>query len=175
MEKRAPIGCIQSEGREKMTDKELRHLSCFDLIDIIYELQKQNDASAAQIEELQSKLKEKELRIASAGSIAEAAIGINGVFEAAQAAADQYLLSVKAANAAVTEKLDEAEKQRQAILCAAEQRAAKLNAAAERKARAMIAEANAQIEEKWAAFEQRTNELISAREELQALIKKDSK
>ena len=85
-----------------MTDKELRHLSRFDLIDIIYELQKQNDASA-------------------------------------------------------------------------EQRAAKLNAAAERKARAMIAEANAQIEEKWAAFEQRTNELISAWEELQALIKKDSK
>lgn len=39
----------------------------------------------------------------------------------------------------------------------------------------MIAEANAQIEEKWAAFEQRTNELISVREELQALIKKDSK
>lgn len=85
MEKRAPIGCIQSEGREKMADKELRHLSRFDLIDIIYELQKQNDASAAQIEALQSKLAEKEIRIAKAGSIAEAAIGINGVFETAQA------------------------------------------------------------------------------------------
>ena len=39
----------------------------------------------------------------------------------------------------------------------------------------MIAEANAQIGEKWAAFEKRTNELIAAREELQALIKKDNK
>ena len=158
-----------------MTDKELRHLSRLELIDIIYELQKQNDASAAQIQELQEKLKEKELRIANAGSIAEAAVSINGVFEAAQAAADQYLLSVKAVNSAVAEKLDEAERQRQAILSDAEQRAAKLNAAAERKARAMIAEANAQIGEKWAAFEKRTNELIAAREELLALIKKDNK
>ena len=68
-----------------MTDKELRHLSHLELIDIIYELQKQNDASAAQIEALQSKLAEKEIRIAKASSIAEAAIGINGVFETAQA------------------------------------------------------------------------------------------
>ena len=68
-----------------MTDKELRHLSHLELIDIIYELQKQNDASAAQIEALQNKLAEKEIRIAKAGSIAEAAIGINGVFETAQA------------------------------------------------------------------------------------------
>lgn len=156
-----------------MTDKELRHLSRLELIDIIYELQKQNNASAAQIDELQNKLKEKEIRIVNAGSIAEAAIGINGVFEAAQAAADQYLLSVKAANAAVAEKLDDAERQRQAILRAAEQRAAKLNATAERRARAMIAEANAQVEQKWTAFEQRANDLIAAREELQALIKKD--
>lgn len=156
-----------------MTDRELRHLSRLELIDIIYELQKRNDASAAQIEELQQKLSEKELRIANAGSIAEAAVSVNGVLEAAQAAADQYLLSVKAANAEVAARLDEAEAQRQAILRDAEQRAARLTSAAERKARAMIAEANAQVEKKWASLERRSGERTAAHEAPQPPVKKD--
>ena len=71
-----------------MTDKELKHLSRMELIDIIYELQKQNEQNAAQIEKLQAALDEKELHIENAGSIAEAAVQISGVLEAAQAAAE---------------------------------------------------------------------------------------
>ena len=72
-----------------MTDKELKRLSRGELIDIIYELQKQKDAADVRVAQLQEKLNQRELCIAQAGSIAEAAIGLNGVFEAAQAAADQ--------------------------------------------------------------------------------------
>ena len=82
-----------------MADTQLRHLSRLELIDIIYELQKQNQAAAEEIEQLRKALDEKELRLANAGSIAEAALSLNGVFEAAQAAADQYLLSVRALQA----------------------------------------------------------------------------
>ena len=71
-----------------MTDKELKHLSRMELIDIIYELHKQNEQNAAQIEKLQAALDEKELHIENAGSIAEAAVQISGVLEAAQAAAE---------------------------------------------------------------------------------------
>ena len=76
-----------------MTDKELQHLSRVELIEIIYELQKQNEAAAAQVKRLEKALADREIHISNAGSIAEAAMGLNGVFEAAQAAADQYLLS----------------------------------------------------------------------------------
>lgn len=79
-----------------MTDKEFKRLSRADLIDIIYELQRQKEAAEAQAEQLRQRLDEKEIRIAKAGSIAEAALQINGIFEAAQAAADQYLTSVRA-------------------------------------------------------------------------------
>ncbi len=96
-----------------MTDKELRHLRRADLIDIIYELQKQGDEKDAQIKELQAVLEERTLRISNAGSIAEAALSINGIFEAAQAAADQYLLSVRAA---ADQMLAEAEAKRQELL-----------------------------------------------------------
>ena len=79
-----------------MTDKELRHLRRADLIDIIYELQKQGDEKDVQIKELQAVLEERTLRISNAGSIAEVALNINGVFEAAQAAADQMLAEAEA-------------------------------------------------------------------------------
>ena len=82
------------------------HFSRVELIDIIYELQKQKEAADTQVTQLQNKLRERELHISEAGSIAEAAIGLNNVFEVAQAAADQYLLSVKAATADMAEKID---------------------------------------------------------------------
>lgn len=74
----------------------MRRLSRLDLIDIIYELQKQNQQKDAESRRLRRALKQKKLIISNAGSIAEAAMQINRVMEAAQAAADQYVLSVKA-------------------------------------------------------------------------------
>ena len=79
-----------------MTDRELRRLSRAELVDIIYELQNRNQQSEAEMEKLQKALDDKILKIASAGSIAEAALKLSGIFEAAQAAADQYLASLKA-------------------------------------------------------------------------------
>lgn len=88
-----------------MTDKEFRKLSRAELIEIIYELQKREEEDNKTIEELNQKLEERELCLAEAGSIAEAALKLNQVFEAAQAAADQYLLSVHA----VSEKKKQSE------------------------------------------------------------------
>ncbi len=79
-----------------MTDKELRRLSKSDLLDIIYELQKSEKKLAEKNRELEERLASKELKISSAGSIAEAAFAVNGVIEAVQAAADQYLDQIKA-------------------------------------------------------------------------------
>ena len=45
---------------------------------------------------LRRQLADRTLRLEQVGSIAEAALSLNRVFEAAQAAADQYLESVKA-------------------------------------------------------------------------------
>lgn len=79
-----------------MADKELRHLSRKELIEIIYEYQKREVQFQDAVDTLTGKLKKRELQMKEAGSIANAALSINAVFEAAQAAADQYLASVKA-------------------------------------------------------------------------------
>ena len=58
------------------------------------------DNKDAQIHDLRATLQEerekREADLADVGSIAEAALKLNGVFDAAQRAADQYLQSVKA-------------------------------------------------------------------------------
>lgn len=78
-----------------MTDKEFKRLRRAELVEIVYELQKQNEEKDKQIQALQAQLDERVLQVSTAGSIAEAALRVNKVFEAAQAAADQYLLSLQ--------------------------------------------------------------------------------
>ncbi|MCD8022762.1 MAG: hypothetical protein LUF30_07270 [Lachnospiraceae bacterium] len=78
-----------------MADKELRRMSRAELIEIIYALQQNEKAIRSQNDELTRQLEDKILRIENAGSIAEAALSLNRVFEDAQKAADQYLDSVR--------------------------------------------------------------------------------
>ncbi len=111
------------DSQQAATRKELRHLSRLELIDIIYELQKRNVAAEARINQLQFALNEKQLRINNAGSIAQAALDLQGVFEAAQAAADQYLVSIQAREAEAKAKLDDAERQHDVIVAQAQREA----------------------------------------------------
>lgn len=56
----------------------------------------QKDARIAELEGMIEELKmTREIELEEAGSIAEAALRLNGIFEAAQEAADQYLMNVK--------------------------------------------------------------------------------
>lgn len=155
-----------------MTDKDLRRLSRAELLDILYEQQKRYEDSLAENQALRQQLEDRTLRIASAGSIAEAAIQVNGVFEAAQAAADQYLASVKAATAEMVQKTDEAQRQREAILENARQEAAGIVQAAQAQADQLLAGANAQIDTRWKEFQKNADALIHAHDELRMLIQK---
>ena len=124
-----------------MTDKELRRLSRAELIDLLFELQTQNEALAAQNQNLAAQLKNRQLEMSEAGSIAEAALRVNGVFEAAQAAADQYLLCAKESLAVAERRLAEAKRQADEIVQEAELQAQKL-----------LDAANARLDSSWSQF-----------------------
>lgn len=156
-----------------MTDKELKRLSRRELVDIIYELQKKDAERENEIEQLQAALAKKELAVSEAGSIAEAALKVNGVFEAAQAAANQYLLSIRAANADVTAKIETTRKQSDELLRQANQRADNIISEAEAKANAIISNAKQDAEKSWDQFQQKADELLRTRSELNALVRKD--
>lgn len=78
-----------------MDDKELRKLSRIELLQMLLEQSKENERLRQQVAKLREQLKSKEIEITDAGSIAEAALQLNGVFEAAQRAADQYLENIR--------------------------------------------------------------------------------
>ena len=153
-----------------MTDKDLRRLSRAELLDILYEQRKRYEDSLAENQALRQQLEDRTLRIASAGSIAEAAIQVNGVFEAAQAAADQYLASVKAATAEMVQKTDEAQRQRETIIQDAKQQAGQIVQDAQAQADRILAEAGAQVDARWAEFQKNADALIHAHDELLMLI-----
>lgn len=79
----------------KITDRELRRLSRADLLELLLAESRENEQLRARLEEAEKKLESREITLQKAGSIAEAALRLNGVFEAAQEAAQQYLENVK--------------------------------------------------------------------------------
>ena len=64
-----------------MAEKKLKKLSKLELVDIIYELQQQYDECVEENERLKAELKEREEKIASASSAAEAAIDFSQTLE----------------------------------------------------------------------------------------------
>lgn len=78
-----------------MTDKEFKRLSRSQLIDIIYQLQLKQEELTAENEKLAKALADKRLRMSKAGNIAEAALEIHNVMQAAQDAANHYLEEVR--------------------------------------------------------------------------------
>ena len=74
-----------------MTDKEFKRLGRSQLIDIIYQLQLKLEELTAENEVLSKKLADKRIRVSEAGNIAEAALEIHNVMQAAQDAATHYL------------------------------------------------------------------------------------
>ena len=81
-----------------MPDRELRHMRRTELVEIILALKQSEDRLRAENAALSAQLQERQIHIENAGSIAQAALELNKVFEAAQAAADEYVASVLAAN-----------------------------------------------------------------------------
>lgn len=78
-----------------MKDKELRKLSRQELLELLIEQTKRADQLQERLDFLEEQLKERDLTINNAGSLAEAALRINKVFEAADKAVAQYIESVK--------------------------------------------------------------------------------
>ena len=78
-----------------MTDKELRRLSRGELLEMLLAQTRENEKLKKQLGELQAQLDSRRIEISQSGSIAEAALRLNGVFQAAEASAAQYLQNVQ--------------------------------------------------------------------------------
>lgn len=78
-----------------MTNKELKRMNRKELLEMLIEQEKENERLREEVQNLNDKLASKNILLDQTGSIAEASIKINGVFEAAEAAVEQYKLNIK--------------------------------------------------------------------------------
>ena len=78
-----------------MTPQELKKLSRAELLDLLLAQTKRADDLEQRLQQAEMQLCDKKIQLDKAGSIAQAALQINGIFEAAEAAAAQYLDNIQ--------------------------------------------------------------------------------
>ena len=96
-----------------MKDTDLKKLSRADLLEMLIAQSTEVESLREKLAAAESALQKRELTIDRAGSIAEASLQLNGVFEAAQAACEQYTENIRLLN------------QRQSDVCAQMERDAR--------------------------------------------------
>lgn len=118
-----------------MTAKELKKLSRAELLEMLLQQVEENDRLRQELDDVKAKLADRTIIHEQSGSIAEAALRVNSIFDLAQQAADDYLASIRLANAepeAYTRQVqEEAQARADAIIAEAEQRSARIRAEAD--------------------------------------------
>jgi hypothetical protein len=136
-----------------LTDKELHKLSRKELLELMLEQSRQLDELREQLRQAQEQLTSRRLLLNKAGSIAEAALQVNRVFEAAQAAAEQYLENVQTLSgrqAEVCQQLaDESQKKAEALLRETQARCQTMEAQTRAKCEAMTRQAKEEANQAW--------------------------
>ncbi len=93
-----------------MTDAELKKLSRSELLEMLLVQTKEVERLQKQLARTEQKLASQKLNMEKAGSIAQAALELNGVFDAAQRAADQYLENVRTMESSTRKRCEEMER-----------------------------------------------------------------
>lgn len=86
-----------------MKKKELKRMSRLELLELLLEIDQENERLREENAKLTQQWNNRQIKLEAAGSIAEAALALNHIFEDAQAAADQYLESIRALGGGGTE------------------------------------------------------------------------
>ena len=143
-----------------MTDKEFKRLSRSQLIDIIYQFQLKQDELTEENERLSRALEDKRIRVSETGNLAEAALEIHKVMEAAQNAAAHYIEEMQLRVDEECRRIIEGQKEKHRENEAA---ASVLIRQAEQEAMEIVARARAEAEEIRAQARQEAEEARALR------------
>ncbi len=130
-----------------MDNKEFKRMSRRELVELIYMMKKKETDLQERVTDLEAKLEEKTIMISNAGSIAEAALTVNGFFQTAQASAEAYLLSAQKVKEEAEQCLAQAQMEKKKILENAEYEASEIIQKAKLEAIAIRQETEQEIPE----------------------------
>ena len=142
-----------------MTDKELRRLSRSELLEMLIAQTAENDQLKTRLEQAEAQLRDRQIAIDKAGSLAEAALSLNGVFQAAEAAAQQYL-----------ENIQRISSQQDAVCRALKETAEKETAQIRQEAQAYSEKVHAEADAYWKQVVARAVKLLEDQNSLREMV-----
>mgnify|MGYP006867760770 CR=1 FL=1 len=142
-----------------MTDKDLRRLSRGELLEMLIAQAAENDQLKNRLEQAEAQLRDRRIEIDKAGSLAEAALSLNGVFQAAEAAAQQYL-----------ENIERISGQQDAICRDLKEQAEQEAAQIRQEAQAYSQKVHAEADSYWKQVVERATKLLADQKALRELI-----
>lgn len=161
-------------GKIFMTDRELQKLKRVELLEMLMEQSKEVERLQSQLEEMQAKLEDREIRLDQAGNIAEASLQINGLFEAAQAAAQQYLENIQQLSdrqeLVCMDMAKETREKCEAMEAKTRAKCAAMEKEMEEKCAIMYQEAKSAADQRWKDLSSRLEEFYNAHKGLHELI-----
>ena len=78
-----------------MTDRQLRKASRPELLKMLQQCRQENDDLRQQLEQSQSQLQSRQLVVDQSGTLADAALRLSGIFEAAESACQYYTENIR--------------------------------------------------------------------------------
>ncbi len=124
-----------------MTDKDLKRLSRLELVDIIYELQKQNAEKDRQIDLLNARLDSQNAANKGLEPLLAAAEKLETVYAAAQNAADRFVESNALLSAEMEKQREVTNEKCEMLVSISKQKSVELISNAQRQAAKLISEA----------------------------------
>ena len=157
-----------------MTDRELRKLSRAELLGLLLEESRENERLREQLNQANQALIGKNIALTKAGSIAEAALALNGVFDAAEQAAQQYLDNIQRLSGeqqTLCQRMeDEARQKAEEMLAETRRRCSRMEAEAQAKCEEMTASAQQQSSAYWEDVQRQVEAFCAQRDALRELI-----
>lgn len=157
-----------------MTGKEWKRLSRADLLEMLINQNKEIRQLEDKLEQAETKLRSRKIAIEEAGSIAEASLALNGVFDAVQAAGQQYLENIQRLSLyqeAVCAQMEQSCQQEVLQrLAETEKRCSAMEAETKVKCAEMIAKAKAESQAYWDEVEMRLENFCQEYTELRELL-----
>lgn len=157
-----------------MTDRELRKLSRAELLGLLLEESRENERLREQLNQANQALIGKNIALTKAGSIAEAALALNGVFDAAEQAAQQYLDNIQRLSGEqqiLCQRMeDEARQKAEEMLAETRRRCSQMEAEAQAKCEEMTASAQQQSSAYWEDVQRQVEAFCAQRDALRELI-----
>lgn len=164
----------ESEGVIAMTDRELKKLNRRDLMQLLLDQSKQMQDLRTRLAATEAALQDKTLKISQAGSIAQAALQLNGVFEAAEAACQQYTLNMQKLSQeqdVIRARMEEENRAKaDAILAQAQQEKEEMRRKTQAECDAMLAQAREASQQYWDDVATKLQMLTNTGADLQCLL-----